>query len=146
MILVMGGILEQTLTRPARQLPAVPTPESARHEVDQRPAPARPAARATHAHSPAAPLHHRAPGSREGGQCRRSTNIRGVRSGSSQDARYGPPANIRLVPVPSDRMPARASAPPERVTQSLPFILTCVALRKCVPIGTVEGAMSPPAA
>ena len=58
---------QETRTRPARQLPAVPTAESARHEVDRRPAPARPTARAAHAHSAAAPLHHRAPGSREGG-------------------------------------------------------------------------------
>src|SRR3984893_13774324 len=35
---------------------------------------------------------------------------------------------------------------PSTVTQSLPFILACVALRKCVPIGPVGGAMRPPAA
>src|SRR5499433_1938086 len=66
---------------------AVPTAENARHRVDRRSAPAPPTARATHTHSPAAPLHHRAPGSREGGQYRRSTNIREVRSGWSRDAR-----------------------------------------------------------
>src|SRR5215467_15831906 len=40
------------------------------------------------------------------------------------------------------REPAR---PQHGGTQSLPFILACVALRKCVPIG-VESAMRPPAA
>src|SRR5215472_6000844 len=40
------------------------------------------------------------------------------------------------------REPARA---PSVVTQSLPFILACVALRKDVP-GGVEGTMRPPAA
>src|SRR5438105_12494411 len=34
---------------------------------------------------------------------------------------------------------------PSTVTQSLPFILTCAPVRKCVPIG-VESAMRPPAA
>ena len=86
-------------TRPAPRLLAVPTAESARHEVDQRAAPARPTARATHAHSPAAPLHHRAPGSREGGQYRRSTNIREARSDWSRDARQRPRASTRRARV-----------------------------------------------
>jgi hypothetical protein len=77
----------ETRTRPALPLPAVPTAESARHQADRRPAPARRTARAVHAHSPAAPLHHRAPGSRGGAQYRRSTNIREVRSDWSRDAR-----------------------------------------------------------
>src|ERR1041385_3070739 len=35
---------------------------------------------------------------------------------------------------------------PSTVTQSLPFILAFVALRKCVPTAPVGGAMRPPAA
>src|ERR1700747_2806858 len=54
-------------TRPAPRLLAVPTAESARHEVDRRAAPARPTARTTHARSPAAPLHHRALDHEKGG-------------------------------------------------------------------------------
>src|SRR5499427_1778503 len=46
------------------------------------------------------------------GRSRRSTNLQGVRSGWSRDARDGPQASIRLVPVPWDRMLARASARP----------------------------------
>src|SRR4051812_686682 len=83
---------------------------------------ARQTAHEVHARSPAEPVHHRALGSREGGRFRRSTNLQGVRSGWSRDARDGPRASIRLVPVPWDRMLARASAP-NMVTQSLPFIL-----------------------
>src|SRR5215831_12189319 len=55
---------------------------------------------------------NRALGSREGGRSRRSTNLQGVRSGWSRDARDGPQASIRLVSVPWDRMLARASARP----------------------------------
>src|SRR5262249_21546086 len=72
----------------------------------------RPTAHAAHAGARAERVPHRALGSGEGGRSRRSTNLQGVRSGWSRDARDGPQASIRLVPVPWDRMLARASARP----------------------------------
>ena len=56
-----------------------------------------------------------------------------------------PPANIRPAPSIFGSDAGDSQRAPSTVTRSLPFILTSVALRKCVPSG-VEGAMRPPAA
>src|SRR5215469_10391249 len=134
----------ETRTRPALQIPAVPAAENARHGVDRRPAPARPTARAAHAHSPAAPLHHRALGSREGGvpalhQYSRGTFRLVARCATWIAGQHSTCSSI----LGSDA--GESQRAPSTVTQSLPFILTCVALRKDVPSG-VEGTMRPPAA
>src|SRR5262249_9506693 len=105
---------------------------------------ARPTARAAHAHSPAAPLHHRAPGSREGGavpalhQYSRGT-FRLVARCAIWTAGQHSTCSSTLGSNAGESQRA-----PSVVTQSLPFILACVALRNDVPSG-VEGPMRPPA-
>src|SRR5713226_8976485 len=122
---------QETRTWPALPLPAVPTAKSARHEADRRPAPARPTARAAHGHSPAAPAVH---------QYSRGTFRLVARCAIKTAGQHSTCASI----FGSDA--GESQRAPSTVTQSLPFILACVALRKCVPIGPIGGLMRPPAA